>query len=290
MFNSSVLDVAIGLIFVFLTVSLICGLITEAWATIFSWRANTLLTGVKDMVNDQGFTKLARDLYNHALVNPRGPGVPAGATPAAATAAAVTNKPAYIDPQHFAGAMLDTLHIVAGSAEDMRAAITASPLLAGNNQMTTMLTGMADRAGGNIDTMKQSLAAWFDAGMDRVSGNYKRWTQLYCFVIGFIIAAGVNIDTLQITASLWQQPQITQSLKATMTPADAVKEVQSLALPVGWVPPGTQYPTTCLAWSAKLLGWAFTALSTLFGASFWFGALSGVLKIRGSGPSPGDKA
>src|SRR3954468_16706548 len=76
MFNSTVLDLAVGLVFVFLTVSLICGVLTEVVATVFTWRANTLLAGVKDMVNDKNFTSLARELYTHALVNPRGPGAP----------------------------------------------------------------------------------------------------------------------------------------------------------------------------------------------------------------------
>jgi hypothetical protein len=295
MFESTVLDVAVGLIFVFLTVSLICGVLTEILATVFSWRANTLLAGVRQMVNDPKFDSLARHLYNHALVNPRGPGVPVNATPEAATAAAVTNKPAYIDPLHFAGAMLDTIKVVAGSKADMQAAIAASPLLAGNNQMTTMLSGMADRADGSIDAMRKSLAGWFDAGMDRVSGTYKRWTQIYCFGFGVLIAVGLNIDTLRVTSALWRQPQITQSLKASMDPADVATRFQSLGLPIGWGTEGTQISkadfgcfTRVIEYAALLIGWLITALSTLFGASFWFDALSGVLKIRGSGPSPPD--
>ena len=59
-----------------------------------------------------------------------------------------------------------------------------------------------------------------------------------------------------------------------------------MTLPIGWAANGSECPATILGWVAKLLGWAITALSTLFGATFWFDALSGVLKIRGSGPSP----
>ena len=63
----------------------------------------------------------------------------------------------------------------------MKDAIKASDLVKGDDQMTTMLTGMADRAGGDITKMRDAIASWFDAGMDRVSGSYKRWTQVFCF-------------------------------------------------------------------------------------------------------------
>jgi hypothetical protein len=279
MFSSTVLDVAVGVIFTFLTVSLICGLLTEVWATVASWRANTLLAGVQSLVNDPDFTGLAQTLYQHALVNPRGDG-------SATTPDGLVNKPAYIDPLHFAGAMLDSVNIVAGTADQMKSAIAGSPLLAENPQMKTMLTGMADRAQGNVDAMRTAIGVWFDAGMDRVSGNYKRWTQVYCFGFGLLMAMALNIDTLEIARTLWQQPQITHAITTTMSPTDAFGQMQTLNLPIGWDAGGLQCPKTFTGWLAKILGFAITALSTLFGATFWFDALSGVLKMRGNGPAP----
>lgn len=279
MFNSTVLDIAVGIIFNFLTVSLVCGLLTEVWATVMSWRANTLLTGVQSLVNDPDFTGVAQALYQHALVHPRDDGV-------ATTPAAMSNKPSYIDPLHFAGAMLDSVKIVAGTAADMKTAIATSPLLAKNPQMRTMLTGMADRADGNLDALRTSLGGWFDAGMDRVSGSYKRRTQRYCFGLGLLIAVGLNIDTLQIAKTLWQQPQLTHAITPTMAPAAALAEIQKLGLPIGWAVDDTRSGGQAIGWLAKLLGFAITALSTLFGATFWFDTLSGVLKLRGSGPKP----
>jgi hypothetical protein len=282
MFNSAVLDVAAGIIFTFLTVSLICGLLTEVWATVMSWRANTLLAGVQSLVNDPKFDGLAQALYQHALVHPLGDAT-------AGPPGALTGKPSYIDPVHFAGAMIDTLNIAGSTAAEMKTAIAASPLIAGDNQMTTMLNGMADRAGGDLEKLRGSIAAWFDAGMDRVSGSYKRWTQIYCFGFGLLVAVVLNIDTLRVSRALWQQPQITHALAASVTPADAltsVRTLQTLDLPIGWTVSGSQCPKNLLGWLAKLLGWTITAFSTLFGASFWFDALSGLLKLRGSGPSP----
>ncbi|MGH6850935.1 MAG: hypothetical protein ACREDD_10885 [Methylocella sp.] len=70
MFNSAIIDVAIGLTLSFLAVSLAASAITEAVSSALKWREKTLLEGVKALLNDPNFTGIARDLYNHALVNP----------------------------------------------------------------------------------------------------------------------------------------------------------------------------------------------------------------------------
>jgi hypothetical protein len=281
MFNSTILDVAVGIIFMFLAVSLICGLLTEAWATIMSWRANSLLAGVQGLVNDPQFVGLAQVLYQHALVSPRDDGT-------ATTTDALSHLPSYIAPLHFADALLDSVKIGAGTAAEMKAAIVGSPLLAGDSQMKTMLTGMADRSGGDLGKLRQAVAAWFDSSMDRVSGSYKRWTQLYCFIFGLIIAAGLDIDTLHVARALWLQPQITHAIGAIQDPVAVAKIFDSMGLPIGWPvdPPSFEY----VDWITRVAGWIITALATLFGASFWFGALSGLLPLRGSGPSPAEKA
>jgi hypothetical protein len=80
-----------------LAVSLISAAIVEAIASAFKWRANTLLSGIKNLLNDQDFRGLARDLYAHASINPRGPGV----------TEPTKDKPTYIDNEQFANALMD---------------------------------------------------------------------------------------------------------------------------------------------------------------------------------------
>jgi hypothetical protein len=74
MLNSTILDLALGLVFIFLAFSLAVSATVEALASIRNWRSQTLLQGMKDLLNDAEFTGLARDIYNHALVNPRDDG------------------------------------------------------------------------------------------------------------------------------------------------------------------------------------------------------------------------
>jgi hypothetical protein len=94
MLNSSVLDVAIGLMFTFLAFSLTVSSLLEAIASMLKWRSATLLQGVKELLNDKDFKGLAQNLYNHALVNPRDPGT-------ATEEKALTHPPAYIDADLF---------------------------------------------------------------------------------------------------------------------------------------------------------------------------------------------
>jgi hypothetical protein len=52
MFNSPILDVAFGLMFSFLAISLAAGTIYEAVASVAKLRSKTLLSGIKTLVND----------------------------------------------------------------------------------------------------------------------------------------------------------------------------------------------------------------------------------------------
>jgi hypothetical protein len=104
MFNSTTFDVVFGLVSVFLAISLLTSALTEAVSTIVGLRARTLLTGIKQLLNDPNLSGLALNLYNHALFNPLSSGTTkAGTTPAV--------KPSYIDPRQFAFALTDAIRL-----------------------------------------------------------------------------------------------------------------------------------------------------------------------------------
>lgn len=100
MFGSIILDVAMGLIFTFLVLSLVTSAAVEMVASALAWRANTLLQGVKELLNDDSFTGLVKEIYNHAAVNPRTNGT-------AESEEQLGPKPSYIDPMQFASALTD---------------------------------------------------------------------------------------------------------------------------------------------------------------------------------------
>jgi hypothetical protein len=248
-------------------------------------------------------------------------------------------NPAYIDRQLFGQAMLDILKIspeVANAANNpnaplgkptveglktaVNAALTAAATAQNNpapdDQLQKFLHGIIERSLGDPDKIKGELVAWFDNAMDRVSGWYKRWTQLIGFIVALILAVGLNIDAAKVAEALWTQPKLAEELirnlpsgAAAATPptgaaasiASNGKQEESAAetlhrldttLPVGW-PHGFWHNGKGKQLSGDefgigFVGWLITALSTLFGAPFWFDLLQTVI-LKGSGPSPKEK-
>jgi hypothetical protein len=273
MFGSTILDLAIGLIFSFLLISLITSTATEAVASAFSWRADTLLTGVKDLLNDPNFTGLARTLYNHGLVNPRADGQ-------ATTEANLTAKPSYIDAKQFAAALTQSLNISPGVA-DLQAQVNNIQ----DPQLKAVIGGIVKRADGNLYQIHQDIADWFDQNMDRVAGVYKRYAQKWNFVIALVLAVLLNLDAVKIAHVLWDQPMLVKDLApvAGQTAADALKQMQDSNLPFGWDTAAIGYFSNPATGLSQLLGWLIMAASTLFGASFWFDALQRITQLRGAG-------
>lgn len=281
MFGSTVLDLAVGLIFAFLLISLITSTGTEAVASAAGWRADTLLQGIKNLLNDQNFTGLAKDLYNHGLVNPQSDGK-------ATSEATLTAKPSYIDAEHFATALMERLKILPNAA-DLQTEINKIT----DPQLKGVLSGIVARANGNVDQIRRDLAAWFNQGMDRVAGVYKRYTQLWNFLIALLLAIAFNLDAVKIAHTLWDQPGLIKEFSAPAVGANADKlftQLGQLGLPFGWddkaIDDLWRLPTSLSAivsWVSAIVGWVIVAASTLFGASFWFDALQRVTQLRGAG-------
>jgi hypothetical protein len=273
MFNSSVLEVAIGLVFTYAGVALMVSSITEAISSALKLRAKSLLIGVKQILNDQQFTGLARDVYNHALVNPRDDGK-------AREQSGLKNMPAYIPSEHFAVALVDSLQSIPGDAAELRNDIARIS----DPQLRKLLQGMYSRSEGEIGRLQQQLADWFDNGMDRLSGMYKRRTQMISFLVALAIAVLFNIDSVHLLSGLWIHPTLAAALSSpadTQSFATTLNQLQ--ALPVGWA--GRQFDTPAQV-ATMILGLIITASSALFGAPFWFDLLQHLVQLRGTGTKP----
>jgi hypothetical protein len=273
MLNSTVLEVAIGLVFCYASVALIVSSITEAISSALKLRAKSLLIGVKQLLNDRQFTGLARDVYNHALVSPRDDGK-------ARDQSGLKNMPAYIPSVHFAVALVDSLQSIPGDVAELPNDIARIS----DPQLRQLLQGMYSRSEGQISRLQQQLADWFDNGMDRLSGMYKRRTQIISFLAALAIAVLFNIDSVHLFSGLWIHPTLAAALSNPAdTQAFAVTLDQLQALPVGWA--GRQLDTPAQV-ATMALGLIITASSALFGAPFWFDLLQHLVQLRGTGAKP----
>lgn len=280
MLNSTILDVAVGLIFTFLAMSLAVSSIVEAIASATKWRSTTLLQGVKDLLNDKNFKGLALEVYNHPLVDPIDSGT-------ALTEKDLKRPPSYIEPVQFAEALMDILTINQNLTGDVKQKITAK---VSDLQLRNFLIGLVERTGGDVARFRSGLARWFDNGMDRVSGVYKRRTQLWTFMIALIMATSMNINSITVGRELWVRPMFARTIapNSNLQPGDALEQLGSLGVPVGWT--AQRFSELKSPFGLEvLLGWLVTASATLFGAPFWFDALGRLVQIRGTGPSPAEK-
>jgi hypothetical protein len=311
MFLGNVVNLFIGLALTFGTMGLAVSTITEGIASFMKLRANTLLAGLKDILNDNdNLTGLAGAVLMHGGVNPQAPNT---LKPAAITR---HTTPPYIQPQDFALAMIDILQ-----AKDPNLSLSAGIAKLDDAQLTPLFKGMLDRATTagvtDIKAFRNSLANWFNNAMDQVSGDYKRKTQWISLLIGLALAVLMNVDSLAIARALWSDPQLTMSLTSAGSPAptDAATSIINLnaaGFPFGWgqectlpapnagapMPPdpcagpqgGNGLPVPNV-WSllVKVLGWALTATAALFGAPFWFDLLQRFIQLRGTGTPPDEK-
>jgi hypothetical protein len=101
MFGSSILEIAIGVIFIYLLLSLICSAVNEFIASIINKRGENLFEGIKNLLNDPTFTGLAQKLYNHGLVD--------GISQASQDPNKPNRHPSYMASKTFALALLDIL-------------------------------------------------------------------------------------------------------------------------------------------------------------------------------------
>ena len=281
MFNSAIIDVAIGMVLTFLAVSLAASAITEAISSFMKLREKTLLKGIQGLLNDQDFTGIARDLYNHALVNPLASGE-------ATVIEDLTHKPAYIDSRQFSLAIYskseDAGSLKGESTVDVIAKIP-------DPQLKTAMASLCAISSQDVDAFKYNIAVWFDNSMDRVSGAYKRWSQWVSLLAALLIAVIFNVNTLYEGAQIWTRPSViadlaTTHFQADMAAADGSTVFNALepAFLIGWVK--GPMPHDPQSWFIALASWIIVTTASLFGASFWFDILQRLTHLKGTGPEP----
>jgi cell division septation protein DedD len=191
----AVLQVAIGICFVFLLFSLIVSAANELVQAILSMRAAQLKAGIGELLQDRKFQNAAKEFCNHPLISCLSKG--AG------------GQPSYIAPRTFVITVLDLLRegqIVVDGAKGSDLAAQIAKIE--NPELRRALSSLFDQANKEAAIFEKALETWFNEAMDRVGGWYKRWIQYWLFGLGLALAAAANVDTLHIIGALSTNPKM----------------------------------------------------------------------------------
>jgi len=320
----TLIDVAIGLIFMYLLLSLLCATLNELISGFLSWRSTNLRRNLEDLLDHQGIQNAIlngpfyegirrKDTWLGKLVTPRSdPG------------------PAYMSARSFSTALLGYLANGKTDPKQILVEVQSTVGQLPSGRLKTSLQALLTQAGDDYDVLKVGVANWFDDSMDRLSGVYKRHIQGLTLVLAAIITVAANADSITVARTLWNDATLRTALadsaakyvaeqKPPPAPANVPAESQGgsttpapvaaepdafkktldkfatdfadlqnrlLPFPLGWEGEEKLNPTTAYYLPWKILGLLITILALSLGAPFWFDTLSLFVRLRPTGKKP----
>ncbi len=234
MLSNPMLDVAIGLIFMYLLLSTIVTVLQEFIASTLKLRNRNLQRAIVELIGKAN----KKSFFAHPLIFPLFQGdLDDNGTPK-------SGGPAYVPKRSFALAVLDLKgrNKDAATANDAEApafalarffedagsavgfatrmnrfGVTADEVIAQipNVQVKAAAADALSAAVGELKsstdvvaTAIQELERLFDSSMDRASGWYKVNAQWIAFFIGLFLAVLLNVDTIHVGRNLWQNEEL----------------------------------------------------------------------------------
>jgi hypothetical protein len=347
--SSAILDVAIGIAFVYLFLSLICSVVNEGIAAVFSLRSKNLVTGIDSLLSGSTLRDnrpIVELLYSHGLIRGLYKDPPKEVIAKARLASPIgklqdkadalvdkaqslgklihipvlgmvrqwffVNLPAYIPSQVFATAFIDIISppdpTRPRTIDDVRQAITKLP----DGPTKQALMSLAADTQRDIAEFQLKVESWFNDSMDRASGWYKHRAQNILLVIALLLTVLLNVDTIQLAQSLWDNPVERQAtVDLAQKYVDGKKDMlqnnqdlkrqandlavlgQQLSFPFGWQNwksyAATRQeaeeqkqapPSVIMFWGETAVGWLVTTLALSLGAPFWFDTLNKFMVVR----------
>jgi len=228
--GSNILEVAIGLVFVFLLVSLFVSWVQEFIASLFSWRSKHMIEVIQVLLDPDDTSKVYETEGFFRRISQ------ISSTPAAQvverfydsgiikTLSKPNGFPSFIDPGDFANYVLDNVlnaNINTGQygiPQKINAQLTAIEVEVNkiaNGKAREAIMSQINLAWKANETLEKRVAAarvnvtsWFDTTMDRADGWYKRRAQKIALLIAIVVVIVLNIDAIGMAWSFYNEPQI----------------------------------------------------------------------------------
>jgi len=295
--GSSVLDVTVGVIYVFLMVSLVCTAISSKIAEWLNWRADFLEKKIRELLMN-GDQNLVDMVYNTTWVR-----------------ALVRNgkRPTSIPTKTFALAVFDAFVPNAAGTTTVNQLRSSINMMADGAPLKKEMLAWVSMVSDDMNAVRTNIENWFNNAEKAMTEIYSRSMWKINLLIALSVSLLFNVDTIAISGSLWRDSALRQSVvaaankyidqsisttavdqqKAQANAQKVVQELNKLALPVGW-DLNTMLPNDWLfspqavsasgksstfpendpiAWILKLVGWSITAIAGAQGAPFWFDTL-----------------
>ncbi|MFC2104350.1 hypothetical protein ACFLS4_03245 [Bacteroidota bacterium] len=309
MFNSTILEVVIGLVFLYLLFSLLATFVNEIISTFFRFRATQLKKAIKNIMdNDAEEGKILFDKFHkhpliQSFVKKKGKGFPS-----------------YIEPKKFANVIVDIYNEdkISKTKDEIKETISKLPE---HNYLRSILLKYIEKGEDKAEELQKNVEDWFNSVMERTSGWYNRYIKVWTLAIAFAIALLFNFDSIDVYQRLSKDSKVRKELvkyaedhidtyaeyleKDTSLDADSLllekmdslknevdviinEEIASIEqmAGIGWEP-GEFSKVFKNYWSKsfllRFLGWVITAMAISLGAPFWFDLLNKIMKLRGTG-------
>ncbi|MBC9929982.1 hypothetical protein [Chitinophaga qingshengii] len=234
MFSNLAIDVALGLIFIYLLYSLLASIVQELVARLFNARARVLTKALRRLLEDDDrssdlgifgrftffnwFYELGWSVvyffapFQHSPFLKKFYQSPSIRYLGENSASA---RPAYISPQIFSQAMV---HLLRGQPEGHPSETAAIRESLAHNTLKlapdtlTHLRNLFEDAHHQVPAFRVNMETWFNETMTRASGWYRRQTQVWLLILGLGIAAAFNVDTIAIARILMKDKNVRQQM------------------------------------------------------------------------------
>ncbi len=230
-----IIDLVVGIIFVYFLLSIISSSAIELILTGLNARANLLEEWLTKIFNkpvtqpDGTSVSLAKAIFDHCSV----------------TALSDTGKStAYIDAKNFTSALLEKITFdpanptrVSKDIDDFIASISKTTVLSTEfqrvlltyaNEAKDTYSALTEKTSSEIELFRGKVETWYDSSMDRVTGKLKtKYSRPATFVVAVIVTLFLNADSIALAKYLYSNPEA--RTKIAMQAIDATADTALIA-------------------------------------------------------------